>query len=192
MIFFLLLSINISPLMNRANKLYEKGEYEKAYELYKKASILAPDNKRIKFNLSDCAYKLNRFREAADGFIRLSQAKDEDLREKSLYNLGNTFMEAKQFKDAINAYKKALILKPCDERAKRNLEIAKIMLKEQDKDKNKDDKDKEDKEEQEKEQQQQQPQQNKINRALQSEQKETMKKALKKQAGGKKKKVGRW
>ncbi len=188
MIYFLLIAINISPLVNKANKLYEKEEYEEAYELYKKASILYPDNEKIKFNLSDCSYNLGRYRESADGFVRLSMSRDKDVRQKSLYNLGNTFMEVEQWDEAISAYKQALLLKPSDMRAKRNLEIAKMMQKMQDKENDKED---EEEKKEEQEEQQESVSQNKIMEALEADQKETMEKALERQAGGRKE-AGKW
>ena len=191
MILLILISLDISPLVNKANRLYEKEKYEEAYEIYKDASILNPDNEKIKFNLADCAYKLKRFREAGDEFARLSASGDKDLREKSFYNLGNVFMEAKQYDQAISSYKNALLIKPKDERAKRNLEIAKMMKEQQKKDKNEDkdkEKDKENNNNKE-QQQQQQPKskptpQDKIREALKNDQKETMKKALRNKGGG--------
>jgi Ca-activated chloride channel homolog len=189
MIFLVLIALDISPLVNKANRLYEKEKYEEAYELYKDASILNPDNEKIKFNLSDCAYKLKRFREAGDGFARLSVSKNKDLKQKSFYNLGNVFMEAKQYDEAISAYKNALLLNTKDERAKRNLEIAK-MMKEQQQQKNEDEnKDKKNDKDQKQQQQQPPPQpkptpQDKIKEALKKDQKETMKKALRRQGGG--------
>lgn len=190
MILIFLIALDISPLVNKANKLYQEEKYEEAYEIYKDASILYPDNKKIKFNLADCAYQLKRFREAGDEFARLTAAKDKDLKQKSFYNLGNVFMEAKQYEQAISAYKNALLLNPKDERAKRNLEIAKMMEQQQKKDKDKNEEDK-NKQQQKQQQQQKQPQpkpqssaQKKINEALKNEQKETMKKALKQKGGG--------
>jgi Ca-activated chloride channel family protein len=202
MILLLLIALDISPLVNKANKLYEKEQYEEAYEIYKNASILNPDNEKIKFNLADCAYKLDRYREAGDEFARLTVSKDKNLREKSFYNLGNVFMEAKQYDQAISSYKQALLLDSKDQRAKRNLEIAKMMKQQQQKDQNKKEDKKQDQqqqqqqqqqeEEQQQQQQQQQPTpQDKINEALKNEQKETMKKALK-QKGGREEDAGKW
>jgi Ca-activated chloride channel family protein len=190
MFYLLLVSLNISPLVNKANKLYNKEKYEDAYELYKKASILYPDNEEIKFNLSDCAYKLKRYREAADGFVRLSMSKDIDLREKSFYNIGNTFMEVGQFGDAISSYKQALLLKPNDLRAKRNLEIAKLMQQEQKKQEEKEE-EQEDEEEQQEKQEREDRTQSQIMEALEADQKEIMEEALQKQTGGRKE-AGRW
>jgi tetratricopeptide (TPR) repeat protein len=193
MFYLLLIALNISPLVNKANKFYNKEKYEEAYELYKKASILYPDKEEIKFNLSDCAYKLKRYREAADGFVRLSMSKDINLREKSFYNLGNTFMEVGQFEDAISSYKQALLLKPDDKRAKRNLEIAKLMQKEKQKEEEEEEEEEEqeDKEEQKEQQEREDRTQSQIMEALEADQKETMEKALQKQTGGRRE-AGKW
>lgn len=190
MLYLLLVALNISPLVSKANKLYNKEKYEEAYELYKKASILYPDKEEIKFNLSDCAYKLERYREAADGFARLAMSRDKDLREKSFYNLGNTFMEVGQFEDAISSYKQALLLKPNDLRVKRNLEIAKLMQQEQQKQEEKEE-EQEDKEEQQEKQEREDRTQSQIMEALEADQKETMEKALQKQTGGRRE-AGKW
>jgi Ca-activated chloride channel family protein len=191
MILLLLIALDISPLVNKANKLYQKEKYEEAYEIYKNASILNPDNEKIKFNLADCAYQLKRYREAGDEFARLTVSKDKNLREKSFYNLGNVFMEAKQYDEAISAYKQALLLNPKDGRAKRNLEIAKLMKQQQQKDKDKKEDKKQDQQQQQQQQQQHSSQQKKINEALKNEQKETMKKALQ-QKGGREENAGKW
>jgi Ca-activated chloride channel family protein len=190
----LLIALNISPVVSKANKLYKKEKYEEAYELYKKASILNPDNEKVKFNMADCSYQLKRFREAGDEFARLTVTKDKDLREKSFYNLGNVFMEAKQYDQAISSYKEALLLNSKDTRAKRNLEIAKMMKEEQKKNKDKDKNKDQNKNKNQQQQQQQQPQpkpQDKINEALKNEQKETMKEALRNRGGGEEN-AGKW
>ncbi|MEJ2306085.1 MAG: tetratricopeptide repeat protein [candidate division WOR-3 bacterium] len=119
-----------------------KEEYEKAYEIYKEASILYPDKEKIKFNLADCAYMLKRFREAGDEFARLTASNNKEIRQKSFYNLGNVFMEGKQYDQAISSYKQALLLNPKDERAKRNLEIAKMMKKQEQQNQEKENKEK--------------------------------------------------
>ena len=51
MILIFLIALDISPLVNKANKLYQKEKYEEAYKMYKSASILYPDKEKIKFNL---------------------------------------------------------------------------------------------------------------------------------------------
>jgi Ca-activated chloride channel family protein len=191
MILLFLIALDISPLVNKANRLYQKEKYEEAYEIYKDASILYPDKEKIKFNLADCAYQLKRFREAGDEFARLTTSKDKDLKQRSFYNLGNVFMEAKQFDEAISYYKQALLLNPKDMRAKRNLEIAKMMQQEQKKDKEEKEDKQQEQQQQEQQQQQQSPAQKKINEALKNEQKETMRKALKQKGGGEEN-AGKW
>jgi Ca-activated chloride channel family protein len=193
MILIFLIAMDMSPLVNKANRLYHKEEYEKAYEIYKEASILYPDKEKIKFNLADCAYMLKRFREAGDEFARLTASNNKEIRQKSFYNLGNVFMEGKQYDQAISSYKQALLLNPKDERAKRNLEIAKMMKKQEQQNQEKENKEKK-QEQKQKPQQQQQPKptpQEKINKALENEQKETMKKALQRK-GGRQEEAGKW
>jgi len=88
-------------------------------------------------------YALQRFDEAGQEFLRATEAKDGALKTQAFYNLGNAFFKKEKFKEAVEAYKRALALDPRDERAKWNLEIAERKQHEQkDKDKDKKDKDK--------------------------------------------------
>jgi len=53
-----------------------------------------------------------------------------DLSAKAFYNIGNCYFQQNKLKESIEAYKKALELKPDDYQAKYNLELARAKLKE--------------------------------------------------------------
>src|SRR5699024_7684379 len=73
-------------------------------------------------------------------------AKTKTLKHKAFHNLGNAFMEQKQYSQAVRAYQDALRNDPTDDQTRYNLAVAKDKLKEQQKkNKNKKDKDKKDK-----------------------------------------------
>lgn len=190
MVFIFLLSLNISPKVNKANKLYEEGKYEEAYELYKEASILHPENDKIKFNLGDCAYRMERLREAGDIFMNLTGSENDEVKLKSLYNLGNTFLSAGKYREAISMYKRVLMASPSNEKAKRNLEIAREKLEEQKKKEKQEDK--EDDKERNQKQKKKKTGSTRLKQALKDEQKETLRKALKRRAGGRKEEEGKW
>jgi Ca-activated chloride channel family protein len=98
------------------------------------------------FDRGAALYALSRFDEAGQEFLRATEAKDGSLKASAFYNLGNTFAKQKKFKEAIEAYRRALTLDPKDNRAKWNLELALKQQKDEEKkkenDKNKDDKNK--------------------------------------------------
>ena len=70
---------------------------------------------------------MRRFGQAAS----ISTYKPE--KHKAFHNLGNTFMNAKQYKEAVEAYKNALRNNPTDDETRYNLALAKKMLEEEQK-----------------------------------------------------------
>ena len=65
---------------------------------------------------------MRRYQQAAG----VAQSKAE--KHKAFHNLGNTFMNAKQYQPAVEAYKNALRNNPTDEETRYNLALAKEML----------------------------------------------------------------
>ena len=77
-------------------------------------------------------------------FLRATQAQDRRPEGLGLFNLGNAFSKKDKYKEAVEAYKRALALHPTTRRAKWNLEIA-LASRRQDEKKKQDQKDKDDK-----------------------------------------------
>ena len=151
-----------TKLLRNGNKLYEQGKYNEAEKKYRRSLEL--DNKSVKgkFNLGDAVYKQKNFNESAKIFNDLSGSKLSKSEKAQVYhNLGNSFLEAKEFEKSIAAYKNSLVLNPSDKDTKYNLEYAKMMLKQQQQQQqqNQDKKDQEKKDD--KDQEKQQEQQNK-------------------------------
>ncbi|MGC8765997.1 MAG: VWA domain-containing protein [Brevinematia bacterium] len=84
---------------------YRKGNYEKALELFQKALIKEKNNGKLFFNQGNTYFKLNKFDEAEISFERNLKSKDERLKLKSYYNLGNTLLERGDFSRAIESYR---------------------------------------------------------------------------------------
>jgi Ca-activated chloride channel family protein len=128
--------------VEQGNALMKSGNAEEALKHYDKAVAALPAEAGAHFDRGAALYALQRFDEAGQEFLRATEAKDGALKAQAFYNLGNAFFKKEKFKEAIEAYKRALALDPHDERAKWNLEIAERKQQEQkDKDKDKDKKD---------------------------------------------------
>jgi len=129
--------------VEQGNALLKAGNAEEALKHYDKAVAALPADPGAHFDRGAALYALSRFDEAGQEFLRATEAKDGALKAQAFYNLGNAFFKKEKFKEAIEAYTRALALDPRDQRAKWNLEIALRKQQEQkDKDKNKDDKNK--------------------------------------------------
>lgn len=119
---------------------------------YRKAISLDPKDETGKYNLGTAYYNkemnevaMKRFRQAAE------VATEKNEKQKAFHNLGNTYMNEKSYKEAVEAYKNALRNDPTDDETRYNLALAKKMLEEEQKkgggdgdDKNKDDQDNKD------------------------------------------------
>jgi tetratricopeptide (TPR) repeat protein len=130
--------------VEQGNAAMQAGKAEDALKHYDAAVGQIPADAGAHFDRGTALYALSRFDEAGQEFLRATEAKEGPLKEAAFYNLGNAFFKKDKFKEAIEAYKRALALDPRDQRAKWNLEIALKKQKDED-EKNKDkDKDKKD------------------------------------------------
>jgi Ca-activated chloride channel family protein len=141
-----------SRAIEEGNARMKAGKADEALAAYDKAVAELPADPGVHFDRGTALAALSRFDEAGEEFLRATEARDPALKAAAFYNLGNAFMKKEKYKEAIEAYKRALTLDPRDERAKWNLEIA--LKKKRDDDKKKDDqKDKDKKQDKDKDKQ---------------------------------------
>jgi Ca-activated chloride channel family protein len=142
-----LLGVDVLQSRNRAtedgNAHFKAGKAEEALADYDKAAAKLPNDPGVQFNRGAALYSLSRWDEAAEAFLRATEAKVPARKATAFYNLGNSLYQAKKFKEAAAAFKKSLAYDSADPRAKWNLELAlrKKADEEKNQDKNKDSKD---------------------------------------------------
>jgi tetratricopeptide (TPR) repeat protein len=140
-----------NPEVEAGNAALKAGKPEEALPHYDKAIATLPGDAGAHFDRGAALYALSRFEEAGEEFLRATAAGDGALKQSAFFNLGNAFFKKEKFKEAVDAYKRALALRPDDQQAKWNLEIALRKQKDQeekqkkDQNQNKDDKNKDDK-----------------------------------------------
>lgn len=143
--------------VRQGNKLYKEQKYKEAAEQYQKAVQKQPNYIPGLFNLGNTQYKQQQFeasRKVFEGTAQTATEKNEQA--AAHYNIGNTYLEEKKYKEAVEAYKNALRKNPQDEQAKYNLSYALEMMKNQqggggnDKNKTEDKKDQQDQDKQDK------------------------------------------
>jgi Ca-activated chloride channel family protein len=134
-----------SAAVEEGNARLKAGKADEALAAYDKAVAELPGDPGVRFDRGAALSALSRFDEAAEEFLRATEAKETPLKAAAFYNLGNAFFKKDKFKEAVEAYKRALALDPKDERAKWNLEIALKKKREDDQKKEKDKQDQKDK-----------------------------------------------
>lgn len=132
------------------NKLYESGKSVESIELYKEALKANPNNQKAHFNLGNALYKSALqikaskenfvqggkkvtpdslanlvFDEAAQSFAQVANSiSDKDTLHRAWHNVGNCYLQKKDYKQAVDAYKKSLKYDPKDEETRYNLAYA--------------------------------------------------------------------
>ena len=206
-------SQNEKNFIREGNKLYDQKKYNDAEVNYRKS--LQKDSTYFKgrYNLANALYKQKNYDEASRLYSTLvDKEKDSKIKSNVYHNLGNSYLQKREFEKSIDAYKQSLKYNPKDYDTKYNLSYAMQMLKQQqqqqknkDKKDKKDDKNKQDqnkdkqqenKENQDKKQQEQQKQKQvkkedaeRMLEALKNDEKKTMDKVKKEKAIGVKAKI---
>lgn len=120
--------LSCSPV-HRGERLYHQAKYPEAYAAFRDG-LERDSSARLAFGAGAALYRLERYDEAVAAFRQA--ARTPELRQRSLYNLGNALVraaeerpgEAAPLLDAVEAYEEALRLAPGDAEARWNLEVA--------------------------------------------------------------------
>lgn len=117
-------------LIRKGNKKYQKEAYTDAEANYKKALSKDSHSATGLFNLGNSLYHQQRYKEAMQKYAASAENSAGKLDQSgAYYNMGNTFMQNKQWQKAIHAYEQSLLDNPADDQARYNLAYAKAMLK---------------------------------------------------------------
>ena len=117
-----------SKPVREGNRAYEAGDYEKALALYRSAAESARDDAVPHFDAGAALYRQKRYKEAVEEYER-ALGSGAEMDAAAHYNIGNCQFRVGRLDQAIASYRRALELKPDDEAAKCNLELAMRLLK---------------------------------------------------------------
>jgi tetratricopeptide (TPR) repeat protein len=104
---------------------FGRGEYEKALDLFEKASSYsAPDRSMaaLEFNKAKVYAAMKKENEAVDCYLKASSAGDDEIKKKSFFNMGNIYAKSGRKKEAAENYIAALKVDPEYDKARKNLE----------------------------------------------------------------------
>jgi tetratricopeptide (TPR) repeat protein len=132
------------------NDYYHSGKIPQSTDLYRQALKENPHNQKAHFNLGNSLYKNAMeikgskenfiqggkkvtpdslaslvFEEAAQSFAQVANSvSDKDTLHRSWHNIGNCYLQKKEYQQAVDAYKKSLKFNSKDEETRYNLAYA--------------------------------------------------------------------
>jgi Ca-activated chloride channel homolog len=114
------------------NELYQKQKYDDAEKKYDEALAVKPNLLEGIYNKANVQYQKKDYENAAKQYETAAALSNEPLvKAKAYHNMGNALLEAKKYKESVEAYKNALRLNPNDADTKYNLAYALQKLKQQ-------------------------------------------------------------
>lgn len=116
--------VNAAERNNTGVSFYNQGNDEAALDAYQSAMVAAPDQPEAYFNAGSALSNVGRVQTAEAALHQALKTADEDLTAKAYYNLGNIYFDMAQYQQAVDAYRETLLLRPDDENARYNYELA--------------------------------------------------------------------
>jgi Ca-activated chloride channel family protein len=97
---------------SRASSDWKKGDYDSALRGFQKSLVQDPKNEKLLFNQGNALLGLTNFDSAAASYAQLTNSADPDIRWRSAYNLGASYLDKKDFGNAIEQYGRILTEAP--------------------------------------------------------------------------------
>lgn len=132
--------------VRKGNRLFKKDNFKEADVEYRKGLILDSASVVSKYNLGNTLYRLGDYSGAeqqyasmADSIVKYAPqipwntekaTKATDV-SNYYHNLGNSYLQQKKYKEAVDAYKNSLLRNPSDSLTRRNYAYARKMLEDQ-------------------------------------------------------------
>ncbi|MDE5708658.1 MAG: tetratricopeptide repeat protein [Alistipes sp.] len=118
--------------VRKGNRSYNKSDYKTAIERYTRALTYAPDSFEATYDLGNALYKAEMLDKAEQTMARAAAdtLRTDDERAEAFYNLGNAQFQQQKYKEALESYRRSLLLNPADMEAKYNYAYTKKLLEE--------------------------------------------------------------
>lgn len=134
---------SIHNTVRQANELYDNGQFNEAIKKYDQVLIDRPEVLEPKFNKGGCYFRLDDLDEAINLYNEVAaDSKDMKLVAKAKYNLGNSYFQrgSKQkdsnlqkaledLQTSIVCWRGALEIDPKNDKAAKNIEVARLTIK---------------------------------------------------------------
>jgi len=137
----------------------KKANYQEAETIFRENVIENPNVGQFHYNRANALYKSEEYEEALKEYQLALGDKNFLDKDKIYHNMGNTTFKTEKYTEALELYRKALIENPDNWEARKNYEIAQLLLQPQSEQQQDDQQnDEQDQKEEEQQQQQMQPQ----------------------------------
>lgn len=147
--------------VRKGNREYRKGEFKEAEIDYRRALVKDSLSFAANYNLACDLYRQEQYDEAGNYMKKIADQAAASARESDYYyNLGDIALAKQDYKGAVDAFEKALLLNPGDLDAKENYVYAKMMLQNQQNQQNQDNQNQDNQDNQNQDQDQDQDDQN--------------------------------
>ena len=118
--------------VRRGNREFKKGEYEAAFQDYLRAVEKDTASIAANYNMASALYRMEQYDQAQQALDRIKESAPVSASAADyLYNLGDVALQRKDYQAAVDAFAKALILRPEDLDAKENYIYARKKLEDQ-------------------------------------------------------------
>jgi len=118
--------------IRKGNRLYNDSSYIDAEINYRKALEINPKSTVSMYNLGNSLIYQQKNKDALEQYVSASKMEKDKSKLSYIYhNIGVLFHRDKDYKQAIEAYKKALINNPKDDETRYNLSLAQKLLKDE-------------------------------------------------------------
>ena len=115
--------------VREGNQLYNQLRFDEAEVAYKKALSKNPNYPKASYNLGNAIYQQNRNKEAVAQFELVEKTVPDKMSKAETYhNMGNSFMNEKQYDKAVAAYKNSMRNNSKDDETRYNLALAQELL----------------------------------------------------------------
>ena len=126
-----LLRADAASQNNEGNRLFQQKRYDEALKKYTDAQASRPGAPELHYNIGNVLFRKGEFEKAIEEYRRAGAVADPRLSQAATYNRGNALMMQGRLPEAVKTYVQALRARPDDQDAKRNLELALRLMKEQ-------------------------------------------------------------
>jgi hypothetical protein len=134
---------SVRSFVQQGNSLYTEGSFNEAIDRYDQALLEKPDALEPKFNKANSYYRLDDLAAAIELYREVaSESKDMKLVARARYNLGNCYFQQglkqrdsnlekalEALRNSIGHWRQVLDIEPENERAGRNIEVARLIIK---------------------------------------------------------------